>query len=234
LPNIAGHRDVGATECPGGTFYATLPTIRSDVAALLGSTAPDFALAVSPSTASVDPGGSAFYTVSVAFVNGFSGSVALTVTGLPFDATAAFTPDALSALGSSRLVVSTTASTLPGSYPLTISGTSGSTARTTSTTLVVNPPPDFGLAISPSSRSIKRGSSTAYTVSVSFQGSFKGPVSLTVSVLPNDTSASFAPASVTSPGSGRSLIRSSKMIGALVLSTSRAPSTVVLGTVGSV
>ena len=201
LPNIGGHRDVGATECPGGTFYATLPTIRSDVAALLGSTAPDFALAVSPSTASVDPGGSAFYTVSVAFVNGFSGSVALTVTGLPFDATAAFTPDALSALGSSRLVVSTTASTLPGSYPLTISGTSGTTTRATAATLFVNPPPpDFGLAISPSSRSIKRGSATAYTVSVSFQGSFKGPVSLTVSGLPNGTSASL-PASVTSPGS---------------------------------
>jgi predicted phage tail protein len=30
--NIAGHRDVNATECPGGTFYATLPTVRSAVA----------------------------------------------------------------------------------------------------------------------------------------------------------------------------------------------------------
>jgi hypothetical protein len=35
FPNIAGHRDVNATECPGGAFYATLPTIRSDVAAML-------------------------------------------------------------------------------------------------------------------------------------------------------------------------------------------------------
>src|SRR5207253_293292 len=33
FPNIAGHRDVAATECPGGMFYATLPTVRSDVAA---------------------------------------------------------------------------------------------------------------------------------------------------------------------------------------------------------
>jgi N-acetylmuramoyl-L-alanine amidase len=29
--NIAGHRDVGSTECPGATFYTTLPAIRSDV-----------------------------------------------------------------------------------------------------------------------------------------------------------------------------------------------------------
>src|ERR671933_2569770 len=49
FPNIAGHRDVAATECPGGTFYATLPTIRSDVASMLGAPAPapDFSLSVS-------------------------------------------------------------------------------------------------------------------------------------------------------------------------------------------
>jgi uncharacterized protein with LGFP repeats len=31
FPNIAGHRDVGATECPGSRFYGGLPSIRSDV-----------------------------------------------------------------------------------------------------------------------------------------------------------------------------------------------------------
>jgi len=36
--NIAGHRDVVATECPGAKFYATLPTIRNDVAVLVGAT----------------------------------------------------------------------------------------------------------------------------------------------------------------------------------------------------
>ena len=33
FPNIAGHRDVGTTQCPGGTFYGTLPTVRDQVAA---------------------------------------------------------------------------------------------------------------------------------------------------------------------------------------------------------
>ena len=33
FPNIAGHRDLAATACPGSRFYATLPTIRKDVAA---------------------------------------------------------------------------------------------------------------------------------------------------------------------------------------------------------
>jgi hypothetical protein len=40
FPNIAGHRDLAATECPGGVFYATFPTIRSDVAALIAGTPP--------------------------------------------------------------------------------------------------------------------------------------------------------------------------------------------------
>jgi N-acetylmuramoyl-L-alanine amidase len=40
FPNIAGHRDVNATECPGGVFYGTLPAIRSDVAALIGGSPP--------------------------------------------------------------------------------------------------------------------------------------------------------------------------------------------------
>ena len=34
-PNIAGHRDYGSTECPGGGFYATLPGLRRGVADLV-------------------------------------------------------------------------------------------------------------------------------------------------------------------------------------------------------
>ncbi len=37
FPDIAGHRDVGATECPGSVFYSTLPTIRADVDARLAA-----------------------------------------------------------------------------------------------------------------------------------------------------------------------------------------------------
>ncbi len=36
LANIAGHRDVEATECPGGGLYATLPSVRAQVVARMG------------------------------------------------------------------------------------------------------------------------------------------------------------------------------------------------------
>jgi len=35
--NIAGHRDVGDTQCPGGSFYATLPQVRDAVAARMAA-----------------------------------------------------------------------------------------------------------------------------------------------------------------------------------------------------
>lgn len=37
-PNIAAHRDYGATECPGGAFYATLATLRTAVANRIAGT----------------------------------------------------------------------------------------------------------------------------------------------------------------------------------------------------
>ncbi|MEA2434781.1 MAG: hypothetical protein QOG54_2238 [Actinomycetota bacterium] len=37
LPYIAGHRDAGDTECPGNYVYAALPSIRADVAAVVGN-----------------------------------------------------------------------------------------------------------------------------------------------------------------------------------------------------
>lgn len=33
VETISGHRDWLATDCPGGTMYASLPALRADVAA---------------------------------------------------------------------------------------------------------------------------------------------------------------------------------------------------------
>jgi hypothetical protein len=40
FPNIAGHRDVGETGCPGGRLYERLPEIRQRVADTIGAPAP--------------------------------------------------------------------------------------------------------------------------------------------------------------------------------------------------
>jgi hypothetical protein len=195
FPNIAGHRDVAATECPGGSFYSTLPTIRSDVANLIAASAPDFSLAASPTSAGTSPGGAVSYSIAVGSTNGFAGSVALGISGLPAGATASFVPSSVTAPGSSQLTVATDTSTAPGTYPLTVSGTSSSTVHTSGITLVVNAPPtpDFALAAAPSSRSVVRGATTTYTISITPSGGFGDAVTLSASGLPSGTSGSFAP-----------------------------------------
>jgi N-acetylmuramoyl-L-alanine amidase len=195
FPNIAGHRDVAATECPGGSFYTTLPTIRSDVANLIAASTPDFSVSASPSSASTTPGGTVSYSVAIGSANGFTGSVSLGITGLPAGATASFVPAAVTAPGSSQLTIATNASTAPGTYPLTITGTSSSTSHTAAIALVVNAPPspDFAVTATPASRTVVRGASASYTISITPSGGFSAPVTLSVSGLPTGTSGSFAP-----------------------------------------
>jgi len=54
--NIAGHRDVNATECPGNFFYSTLPSLRRDVAARLGGSTVDTTPPAPPSALTATPG----------------------------------------------------------------------------------------------------------------------------------------------------------------------------------
>ena len=225
--NIAGHRDVNATECPGGSFYATLPQLRSAVAALIGSTQPDFTVAATPTSASTTAGGSVSYAVSVGAVNGFSGGVDLAVSGLPAGATPSFTPSSVAAPGSSQLIVTSSSATAAGSYALTISGTNDARTRTASVSFVVNPSSDFGVSVSPSSRTVKRGGSASYTVNVSFQGGFTGDVALSIAGLPPGSTATFSPSPVIAPKSSTLVVRTSS-------STPRGTFTLtVTGTSGS-
>lgn len=55
FPNIASHRDIAATACPGGTFYATLPDLRKAVAAMIAGTTGPSVDDVAPVLRSVTP-----------------------------------------------------------------------------------------------------------------------------------------------------------------------------------
>src|SRR5206468_3670778 len=132
------------------------------------ATTPDFTVAASPSSVTTSAGGSASYTVSVSALNGFSGDVSLSLGGLPAAVgSATFTPATVAGAGSSQLRITTSRTAPTGSYPLTVSGTSGSTTHTVSATLVVTAPRDFSLTVSPSSVTVYRRQVASYTVSVS-------------------------------------------------------------------
>src|SRR5206468_2299667 len=88
---------------------------------------PDFTLSAAPASRTVTPGGSTSYDVTISPTGGFTGSVTLSVSGLPSGANASFTPSPATA--SSTLSVSTSSSTPTGTYTLTITGDSGSLTR---------------------------------------------------------------------------------------------------------
>ncbi|MEI5133692.1 M20/M25/M40 family metallo-hydrolase [Streptomyces libani] len=96
----------------------------------------DFSLATSPANGSVDPGASATATVSTATTSGSAQTVKLTAAGAPAGVTVSFNPASVTSGNSSTMTVATAASTAPGTYPLTITGT-GSVTHTTTYTLTV-------------------------------------------------------------------------------------------------
>jgi len=169
---------------------------------------PDFTLAAGPASQSVTAGDQAVYSVAVESANGFTDDVTLSLSGLPTGVgTASFNPTVVAAAGTSQLRIATTAAAPAGSYPLTVTGTSGSLVHSAQVTLVVNPPADFGLAVTPSSRTVWRGGSTSWTANVTSTSGFAGTVSLSVTGLPSGATASFSPGTVAAPGSSMLTVR---------------------------
>jgi hypothetical protein len=145
--------------------------------------APDFALSVAPGSRTVTAGASAGYSVTVTPSNGFSGTVAFGATGLPSGATPSFS--------GSNLTITTGSALAAGTYPFTITGTSGSLSHSASATLVVQAAPDFALGISPASQTVTAGGQTTYTVSVTGSNGFSSPVTFTAGGLPSEATPSF-------------------------------------------
>jgi uncharacterized membrane protein len=190
----AGNYTLTVTGTSGGSLTHTATVT-------LGVT--DFSLSATPSSQTINANGGTSYTATIAGANGFNGSVALSLDGLPAGATSNFSPASISGgSGPSTLAISTDCSITPGTYPLTITGTSGSLSHSAGINLVVNAAAsDFALAASPSSQTVMVAGGANYTATVSAQNCFAGNVSFSVSGLPPGASAGFTPPSVTTSGS---------------------------------
>ena len=101
-----------------------------------GSTSnPSYSLSVSPASLSIAAGASGSATVTVNPIDGFSGSVSLTASGLPSGVTASFSP--ASTTSTSTLTLTVSSSATAGSATVTITGTSGSLTASTSLALTI-------------------------------------------------------------------------------------------------
>jgi len=181
-----------AVPVPGGSRTASfvvtgLAPGQSDIQASLGgptvsttlaviASGQDFTLQVTPPLQTIVAGGSANYAVTVAPVNSFAGAVNLSVSGLPPQATAVFSPASISGGGSAILAVNTAGATAAGSNTLTILARSsdGTITHSIAVTLVVV---QLQLAVKLRPTAFLQDSDRS-DVFIDFGGPFRYPVAL--------------------------------------------------------
>lgn len=169
----------------------------------------DFFLQVTPTTQTIAQNQVATYSVSVTSLGTFSSPVSLQVSGFPVPSTPSLSPVTVTPLAgttvTSTLTIATTFSTPPGSYNITVTGTSTLPAITRSQTvelIVTLARPDFALNASPTLLIIDPSTCGNISVSVRGIGDFNGPVNLTVSGLPQHVTYNVIPNPVTPPVGG--------------------------------
>ena len=185
---------------PAGTFWVTEFTtlVQNAFPAIPATTAPGFS--ISTTGATVEQGTSATDSVTVSAINGFNGSVALTISGLPAGVTAAFSPATVTGSAGTTLTFTATNTATVGPATVTITGTSGSTTASTTLTLTVTAEPNFTISASPTALSVAPATSGTSSISIGYVGGLTGSVSLSAGNLPSGVQANFSPNSVNATG----------------------------------
>jgi subtilase family serine protease len=120
-----------------GAYPGSTPTHTINASLVVqAAPKPDFAIAVSPGAGSVSGSGSTTFTVTITPVNGFGGSVSLSVSGLPSRVTGAFSPS--STTSTSTLTLTARNARRSGARVATITGRSGSVSHSTTVALSVD------------------------------------------------------------------------------------------------
>ena len=130
---------------PGGSYTITVSgtdgTLTHTTSVSLVVIIPDFSIAANTKVETIKAGTSAKYNFTLTPINTFSGSVSLSVTGLPTGATGTFSPNPVTLTSpntsTSTLTITTTRRTVAGTYALTITGTSGTLKHSATATLNV-------------------------------------------------------------------------------------------------
>jgi len=157
--------------------------------ALTVAAEPSFTLS-SVSNVNVASGGTGTATITVTPRGGFSGTVALSATGLPTGVTASFSPTSTAATSTLTLTATSAAALKASSF--TVTGTSGSLTSAVTITVTVTAPPDFALALAPPTLRVVQGGKGDTAITLSPLNGFTGSVTLSATGLPNGVTASFS------------------------------------------
>jgi hypothetical protein len=160
------------------------------------TSSPPFTLAAAASSLALAQNLGGQININVNPVNGFTGTVNFALSGLPAGASSAFLPSSSSS--GTTLIVFVPAGVAAGTYPLTITGTSGTATASAALSLSVTAQAAFSLSAAASSVTLNPGQSATDALTMTPVGGFTGTASFSASGLPAGVTASFAPASSTS------------------------------------
>jgi uncharacterized membrane protein len=168
-----------------------------------------FTLAATPTSLTLPQNGQGYVAVTTR-TNGFNNSISLAASGAPFGVTLNFNPPTIPApgVGNSTINIVVFGTTRAGTYPITVTATGGGIKQTVTVTLTVTVAgqPNFSLTAAPASLGIVQGTQGSSSINSTISGTFNSAISLLASGLPNGVSASFAPATLSAPGSGNSVL----------------------------
>lgn len=133
--DASGRFTAGSTAAGPFTVTASSGGVTGTASITVTSVSPDFSLSVGPTVVTIARGGTATYTVRIAPIGSFTGSVTLRASGAPAGSTVTFGTNPAGT--SSTLTVRTSRAGPKGTFRLTVSGTSGTLIRTVTATLKV-------------------------------------------------------------------------------------------------
>jgi hypothetical protein len=154
----------------------------------------DFALASTPAVVTLVPGAAGQQiSVNATAANGFTGTVAVVITGLPAGVTAQPATLTLSPGTAQNVTLAAIATAVAGSVTLTLTGTSGALihSATIAATISAPPPPaDFALTASPTPFTINAGAAgSQLSVTATAVNSFSSTVAVAITGLPAGVTA---------------------------------------------
>ena len=178
------------------TITGTSGALTASTTIVLNVIAPTFTLQTS-GILTLGQGSSTSSYVDVMDEYGFSGSVGLSVSGLPKGVTAIWGPNPTTSNTSLYLYANGTVT--PGQYLVTITGISGAITATTSFTLTVAVP--TYTIYTGGTVTVGQGLSGSSYIDINREYGFSGAVTLSISGLPNGATASISPNSLTGTAS---------------------------------
>lgn len=174
------------------------------------SSAPDFALSASPASQTIPRAQDALYNIHVQALNGFTGSVSFTFTGRPNHGSGTFFPSSVTGSGDTTFNARAGEDSPPGTFSLTVIGTSGTLQHTVQVTLIISATaPDFSLSVNPIAQTVHRGGTARYDLHIQDLNGFNGTVTLAIDHGPGPDSFFFTSSSVTGSGDTTFVVQTS-------------------------